>query len=60
MLIDQLQHVLVARHDDDIHPLFGHLLGDGSYDIIGLVTFFLDNGDAIGLDDPFNVGNLRL
>ena len=53
----QLAEVLVARNHIGEEPLLLGLVREGADDIVGLITLDLKDGDAVGLQDAFDVGN---
>ena len=55
---DELEHVLVARDDDDVEALLLGAAGDGADDVVGLEAGVLEDGDAHGFEDAADVGNL--
>ena len=55
---DELQHVLVAGDDEDGVRGGGGFAGEGADDIVGLVAFELEDGNAIGFEGAADVGDL--
>ena len=47
---DQLEHVTVARDDDDLHALRGRLRREGRDDVVGLVAGRFDVADLQGVE----------
>ena len=56
---DELQHVLVRGHDDDVEALRRGFLRERPDDVVGLVARQLQDRDPVGLEDAADVGNLR-
>ena len=50
VVADQLEHVAVARDDDDLHALRGRLRREGGDDVVGLVAGRLDVADLQGVE----------
>ena len=57
---DQLQHVLVGRHDDGVVAPAHGLDRDGSDDVVGLVTGLLQDRNPVGFARPLDEGDLAL
>ena len=53
----QLPEVLVTSDHIGEETLLLGLVGEGTDDIVGLKAFYLKDGDAVGLEDAFDVGH---
>ena len=55
---DELQHVLVARDDDDFAAGLGGLPAEGADDVVRFKAGVLEDGDAQGVEQAADVGDL--
>ena len=55
---DELEHVLVGRHDDDFEAGLRGTPGQGADDVVGFVARQLQDRDPVGLEDAADLGNL--
>ena len=55
---DELQHVLVAGHDDHVEALLLGAAGDGADHVVGLEARVLQDRDAHGFEHAADVGDL--
>ena len=56
--VDELEHVLITRDDDDFKRFGGFATGDGADDVVGFVGGELEDGDVHGLEEAADVGDL--
>ena len=56
----ELGVVLVGRHHVGVESGGGSLAGHGADDVVGLVAAYLENGDAVGLNNLFDDGYRQL
>ncbi len=56
--VDQLQHVFIARDDDDIVAGFNSAAGEGADNVVGFEAGELEDGDAHSLDEAADPGDL--
>ncbi|MCG3778460.1 MAG: hypothetical protein JW388_1181 [Nitrospira sp.] len=54
----ELEHILVARDDDDIIPILLRLVREGTDQIVCLMPGLSDGGDVEGIHDAMDIGNL--
>jgi hypothetical protein len=58
VVVHQLEHVFVARHNGDFDALLDRLFRESADDVVGLEAVVFDDGDAHGLESLADPGDL--